>query len=210
MSVFVESKNLIFVHVPKTGGTSIAKWLVTNCNGVKGRRVHSPLNSLKTEFNQDAFSFAVVRNPWDRMLSYYFYIKASTKNRLEDSLAGRLKKSHKLKKSPEHLTKTLEFLNKGFDYFIKNDQLWQMTNMSIAHQTDIAKDVDLILKFENLKEDFIQIQHKLDCFADLPHTNNTKHNHYSTYYTQETIDMVAKKFKDEITKYGYDFQSDNR
>lgn len=210
MSVFVESKNIIFVHVPKTGGTSIAEWLTTNCNGKKGRRVHHPLSELKKEFNKDAFSFTVVRNPWDRLLSYYVYIKKTTENRLNDALLGKLKKSNKLKKTPAYLSETLELLNKGFEYFIKNDWVWTRTNMSISHQTDIAEGVDLILKFENLTEDFKKIQTIMNCYLPLPYKNITTHSHYSTYYNQEMIDIISDKFKDEIIRYNYDFQPNNR
>ena len=60
---------------------------------------------------------------------------------------------------------------------------------------------------ENLKEEFKQIQEFYNIKTPLPHKNSTKHQHYSSYYTEQwMIDLVAKKFPLDIKRYNYDFE----
>ena len=59
----------VFLHVPRTGGTSICRALV----GQIDHSNHSPLETarkLRPEWDT-TFKFGFVRNPWDRAFSYY-------------------------------------------------------------------------------------------------------------------------------------------
>ncbi len=77
---------LLFVHIPKTGGTCLRKWLEQqdvkvsfyNPSPPSTLRVtpqHMPISDLKILLGKDGWqwSFAVVRNPYDRIESEYFY-----------------------------------------------------------------------------------------------------------------------------------------
>ena len=62
----------IFIHIPKTGGNSIQKALFENPS------VHvrwSDYYNKNSEKFYRFFKFAVVRNPWDRLVSAFFYLK---------------------------------------------------------------------------------------------------------------------------------------
>ena len=88
-------KMFLFIHIPKTGGNSIQHFLrdysedeiVVKANqekverfGVNNKKYntikHSTLSHYKSVLNPQIyralFKFAVIRNPWDRMISYYF------------------------------------------------------------------------------------------------------------------------------------------
>ena len=68
----------IFVHIPKTGGTSIESLFIRNAHikDVPGK--HHMVRNLDGELLKKYFAFTFVRNPWDRMVSYYkFRIKRS-------------------------------------------------------------------------------------------------------------------------------------
>ena len=63
-----KEKKFIFVHVFRTGGSSIDRAFGGN---TKGYDTHTRLESLPKW--QNYFSFGFVRNPWDRMVSGYMY-----------------------------------------------------------------------------------------------------------------------------------------
>jgi hypothetical protein len=143
---------------------------------------------MKERFPKHDLSFAVVRDPWDRMVSYYHYTI--------EQLQGK----HVTKK--KDLTASLEMLDRGFDYFVENNG----KPATIIHQHKLIQDIDLILRFENLEKDFEQIQDRLYCKIPLPLDNTSKHLPYKEYYTQQkTIDRVADLFEEDIKKYGYAF-----
>ena len=64
----------VFVHIPKTGGLSISKTLFNNLGGS-----HRSISDYSLIFNQYEFTnyykFTLVRNPFDRLASAYFFLK---------------------------------------------------------------------------------------------------------------------------------------
>jgi Sulfotransferase family len=60
------SQNFVFVHVPKTGGTSIREALGMSTS------YHYTAREVRQMYpeTRGKFSFAFVRNPWDRLVSY--------------------------------------------------------------------------------------------------------------------------------------------
>ena len=72
-NVYSTPTQFIFVHIPKTAGTSTLRWLN---GGVVKRNCHSTALQYKKMLGQQYnsfFKFSFVRNPWDRMLSFYKY-----------------------------------------------------------------------------------------------------------------------------------------
>lgn len=70
----VRARNLIFVHVPRVAGTSIARALY----GPKTTRHHSMryFQALDPAFAQGAQSFALLRDPFDRFVSSYAFVRS--------------------------------------------------------------------------------------------------------------------------------------
>ena len=66
----------IFVHIPKTAGRSIEKYLL-NFNSMREMQPHhSVTDYIKRVKNFNSmFKFSFVRNPYERLLSEYFYMK---------------------------------------------------------------------------------------------------------------------------------------
>jgi hypothetical protein len=201
MAVFIYSPiPSLFVHVPKTGGSSIQAWLIENTDAkiIKGLK-HVRLEILSTRVPQFDWSFCVVRNPWDWVVSWYFFKKDRAERRLQ-LLQTKQIPDYKIKNKHglEYNLQVLEDHKKGFDYFVEN----------LGGQTQSYKSegVDTILKLENLKKDFQIIQEKFNCNNELPFINISKRDkNYRQYYNNKTKDIIYQKYKDDIKKFKYEF-----
>lgn len=179
MTTFVENPNLIFVHIPKNGGSSITSWLRTNLDGIKGTITHGGMQHIKKDFNlsSNCSTFAVVRNPWDRMVSAYEFKKRKSSLQLGFS---------------EWLYSEPEKNNNWFTF--KTPQIKWLPTMPTW-----------ILRFENLQEDFKIIQNYSKCYEPLRHKNKTIRNDYTTYYNTDTMKHIAKLFEEDIDTFKYKF-----
>ena len=71
----IDSKNkIIFVHIPKTGGTSIAKMIWGKSLTLKEGK-HYTIRDYYERYDTDGYyRFSFVRNPYARAQSYYKYL----------------------------------------------------------------------------------------------------------------------------------------
>ena len=67
-------------------------------------------------------------------------------------------------------------------------------------------DMDFIIRFESLNEGFEQVKDAIGVEASLPHLNKTRKVNYQDHYNQETRQIIAEWFKDDIAMFGYSFE----
>ena len=183
----------IFIHIPKTAGTSFSESLdlkKIDCY------THNSFGAIRNflfdnSFNaDDYFSFSLVRNPWDKMVSEYFWFTNTShpypNQSVKDFYAGTSFKSFVLK---------FFSCNVGDPYH----------KLSYLDILDPISKVDFIGKFENVEKDFNFICKKLGVSTPLPHKYKTKHKHYTEYYDDETREIVAEKYAKDIEHFGYKF-----
>ena len=110
-----ESINILFIHIPKTGGTNIEQNLKKKCNQTvfsewKNDLLPSPYNNVslqhqtymtiynyKNELNIDfenIKTFAIVRNPYDRIISDLFWFKIINKNTSPEKVFDLIKNNY--------------------------------------------------------------------------------------------------------------------
>ncbi len=66
--------------------------------------------------------------------------------------------------------------------------------------------VDYLLRFENLAEDFDYVSKRLNLERSLPHVNASSRSKYQDYYTNKTRDIVADIYAEDIDLFGYSFE----
>lgn len=181
-------QNFAFVHITKTGGMSIRKALHV-------RGPHRTALELRAELGEKLwsrkFSFAFVRNPWDRAVSHYHY--------------GMTTSNHVLSANPI-----------AFNAWVKrvyrdNDPIYSVPAISYLQQYDWLADkqgqiiVDFVGRFEQLPRDFEVVCKQINRTVVLPHLNSSEHQHYRTYYDAETRQIVGDWFNKDIAYFGYQF-----
>ena len=80
---------VVFVHVPKTGGTAVARALY-GTDGIGHRTALEVRDEVGENAWRRAFSFAVVRDPVDRLASAFHYLAAGGSNRLDARFRDRV------------------------------------------------------------------------------------------------------------------------
>ena len=72
----------------------------------------------------------------------------------------------------------------------------------------IDTDIDYLIRFERLNNDFKVVCEKLDIpHSPLPKRNSSDREHYSKYYDDELKEIVRNKFIEEIEFGNYSFEN---
>jgi hypothetical protein len=185
-----------FVHIPKTAGTSILHWLETNCgNSEQIKWEEHPKHSTILEQCGNNFSFAVVRNPWDRMVSWYFYLKVVAMREGSGWLALN-------NVTTENFPKFEDWLVNLHTY--KNPDGYWFTGLTNQHEwLDVP--IDLLIRYETLASEFVKIQDIVKCYRPLPFLYVSGHSNYQSYYNNTTRKFVEQQFAQDIDLYKYTF-----
>ena len=155
----------------------------------EGFRQHAnPNNGLTVtpEQYQQYYKFTIVRNPWQRALSWY-------KNAMRDEI---------------HQRNYGIDANLSFAQFIRRHAGSGFLRPQTYWLKDFAGDMpmDFVLKFESLAEDFARLCVHLNLPPmHLPHKIEGEKTDDSQYFDQATIDFIADYYHEEITLFNYSF-----
>jgi len=201
--VVLEADKLAYLITPKNACSSIKKSLlakVANKGAINNvideisihRNVSRTVNLTKEEMNYFKFSF--VRNPFERLVS--FYVDKFSKGKsfhLCHYLNGVFKPSMNFQKVVEIITKIPDHLaNKHFK-----------SQYSIIYDEKDQCLVDFTGRFENLETDFEPIRKKYQ-LEPLPHFNRSSKSDYREFYTTELVELVAARYQRDIEVFGYE------
>lgn len=206
----------IFVHAPKTGGTSLALALEAKIGkvdiligdtpkAVKRRKrlkgvtasgrlwKHSQLADIYGLVTQSDveqyFVFTLVRNPWDRIVSYYHWLKV------------------------QHFEHPAVLLAQSLDFsgFIHHEMTRQA--FSTAPYASFVTDAqgrercDLFLRLEAISEDVAKLQSALGLrLPDLTHCNRSDRSaNWRQYFSEKDAALVAEICATDIARFAYQF-----
>jgi len=184
----------IFIHIPKTAGSSIVETLF----GEPSRHVpYFEYEHANPGKFQRYFKFAFVRNPWDRLVSTYSFLRGGGMNDLDRTWS-----------------ETIMPRFGGFGDFVRGwlneENVWSWVHF--VPQTHFIVNeggklmVDYLGRFENIGHDFAQVARHLGCDLKLPKSNESVHRPYVDYYDEESREIVRKVYASDIAAFGYEFE----
>ncbi len=208
-------RKYIFVHIPKTGGTAMALALEARAKAddilvgdtpkairrrgrLKGVQTagrlwkHSTLADAEGMITRDEmaemFTFTLVRNPWDRMVSYYHWLQAQTFS--HPAVA---------------LSKTESFT--GFLNAPLTAATFRATPFA-HYMTDGAGMVhaDLYIRLEHLQQDMAPLVDHLGFMPDMPVANTSvRPRDWRGFYSSQDAELLAEICARDIAAHGYAF-----
>jgi hypothetical protein len=219
-NIFPQS-GIIFIHIPKTGGTSLRRLLVNlkdkNISNEDKRKyyyaeelkrktissIHGKarnyLQVMDRELWDKSFKFTSVRNPWDLMVSsYHWWLQHGYQ-------FPRLRHMY------------IDIRKMSFKDYIKSPYGNSMINECVGNIEDWILDknnnmlLDGLVKLENFEEDFNRLTKKFNKSFNSPDhlskMNATNRKKYQEYYDSESQSLVEKRFKFLIDYCDYSYDS---
>ena len=195
--IYWKKNNCVFIHVPKVAGTSIN-------HAIYGRTLgHYSALEIESKFPKlfsDSFTFSLVRNPWDRLLSAYRFAKQGR----TETMGVRNPAQYKIPEFDSFESFVLEWLvDKNVDEL---DFVFQTQSRFLVGINGQLLP-NYIGKLENMDESIGYIESKINRKLNISHVNQVKRKgSYRDYYiSQKMIDIVHEKYHSDINLFEYTF-----
>jgi hypothetical protein len=217
------SHGFVFVHIPKNAGTSIARYYsqLSGINDVEiggtdmgeallpifveRHRVgkHAPYRKIRglLESNplpRSYFSFAFTRNPYERTLSTFLFLKQW----LPGSHAERAKSAF------EEILDVNDMIHSSFWQESDIDNMFKPQVFWVTDERQESLIVDFCGRVENLREDISRLNKKLN--VNLPEfeirLNITERGSAVSGYNRDSIEIMKERYKSDFDFFSYDLQ----
>jgi len=182
----------LFIHIPRTGGTSIEEQF--QYNEAKEKNKHWNLNDWKNHLNDEDFDgyfkFAFVRNPWDVIVSKYL-----DRGWYSSPIQGRGGEIG-------------YYSGKSLKYFLDHYQPAEHEHGDGLLDYFDPGQMDFVGRFENRVQDIEYISRKIgiNINSSTKARSHRHKKHYTEYYDDETRAIVAEKYAKAIEHFGYEFE----
>jgi hypothetical protein len=194
----------IFVHIQKTGGNAVRSALGVEQNDAHKHFLARELRQVYGEAAwADCFKFAFVRNPWDRLVSWWSFIDNG-----RDPSGASPPANNFFGYVLSHARSFEEFIWRCTDEIVDKDGRKHI----FRNQTDYLVDesgaliVDFIGRFELLQKDFDEVTARLGRRRiALSRINTSRHCAYARYYTPAMAERVGHLYARDIEAFGYRF-----
>ena len=200
-----KQKPLLFIHIPKTGGTFIENEF-KKYNYEVGRHDpnknlhtnptcsfwHTPLKSNKKINFKDYITFTVVRNPYDRIISEYnwkpfpnhYHNMGLTKDTEINDFVSKLNTDQIIYKGDCHLVPQTEYLTDAYGNTVQH----------ILHQEHLNEELNEFIKTYGLG---IELSTKKN--------QQKSRNHTKDELNDTSLKFIQKYFKKDFDYLGYKF-----
>jgi hypothetical protein len=174
-----ESKGYIFIRVPRTAGTSVTRALVND--GATKHYMHCSVQDARKQIPwfDDAFKFTIVRNPFERMVSWYRWCQAEGWPKM------------------------------SFDKFVSEDRALTVMSLHTTQKDFLSINgnlaVDCTGRYEYLEDDWQLIVERFGIHTELEHVKSTGDYDYHDYYDDLTKAAIEKVFADDLEVFDYAF-----
>lgn len=186
--MILKKEKIIFIHAPRTSGTSIENQCLSGRqvpDGMKHFNAKMMKKVVGQQFWNESFKFSIVRNPWDRVISLYHMPYFGPGYRDIGALSGKTLESFITKYSPapwEHGVQCSDYLN---------------------------EEVDFIIRFENRQNDLAQLSKITDGLLTIDnkvhHRATKRKKNYVDFYNQTTRKMVEEMYHEDMARFNYKF-----
>ncbi|MBI3927732.1 MAG: sulfotransferase family 2 domain-containing protein [Armatimonadetes bacterium] len=193
----VHRHRCVFVHIPRTAGVALTTALFDNLAGGHLKAVNYRFLLGEKRF-RSYFKFSFVRNPWDRLVSAFHFLRSSPwpddrewfernlsqYRSFEEFVQGWICEENVLEKV--HFTPQWRFL-----YSRDGEECL----------------VDFLGRFENLGRDFEVIATRLGLSKQLQQKNESSRKPYQECYSDTTREIVGRVYQKDVELFGYSFEA---
>ena len=220
----MDKKKLCFIHIPRTGGTVISRYLKTVYKDQVDYFTHSRVSDI-TDIDQ-YYTSAFVRNPWDWHVSRYFYYRRSWT--VEQGVSIKCDSGLTWQGFEKKFPTLGSYLRWGDG---ECDKFWMIDRYNDMCYTDGISAIDVFGKFENIEQSLFDVLRVCSISTKGKKTysgyikdeikargnderriaemfNVSHHDHYSSYYyDEELIELVRQRERPLIESFGYSFET---
>ena len=176
--MIIDQYKTIFIHIPKNAGTSIETYFANGSVRIQPDK-HADIHEIKTKFKNSYNNykkFTIIRNPYDKMVSWYFYLK-------------------------KNLGENYNVIE--FNEWIKDPSKFWHADDPVGYlkpQFEWIDDTVEIIKFENINK---ELNNFFGEIISLPISNKSNRNHYLEYYNKESLNIIYNRYKKDFKKFNY-------
>jgi hypothetical protein len=201
---------LIFIHLPKTGGRSV-------CDAFNQRFDHFTADYYRAAylpFFPDYKMFAIIRNPYDRMVSLFHYI-AQHRRHVHEAVYNLGIPGQKpsfdlwLRTNIEHYMGDFHPIlhpegHRGTDGALGSTHHFCSLYSRLGHDTS---DITLLRYEDGFDKLAAQVSQMAGTYITFPHHNKSNHGDYRRYYDDKLLDYLHsfKPFMEDVNAFGYKF-----
>lgn len=214
-NILLEKYKTIYFPIAKAACTSFKKVFAGELGlAVKGDNPEEMIHRLEFPFARreefdnkykDYFKFAVVRNPFSRLVSVYLNKVVDFENKTDYRLSPViecLKRMGKYKKGisfADFVKAVVDIPDEEIEGHLCSQYFYL-----INEKGDLI--VDFVARFENLDHDLLFIKEKMNFPGlDLPHLMKTKHKDWRDYYNEDLRRLVEERYKKDLDIFSYKF-----